>query len=53
MNPVPVPALAPLTFEHRTTSFAVPLLPAMHKVDATATATAHADTSRRAPRWGA
>ncbi|WP_158711554.1 hypothetical protein [Streptomyces xylophagus] len=51
MNPVPVPALAPLAFEHRATSFAVPLLPAMRKVDATAVA--HADTSRRAPRWGA
>lgn len=51
MNPVPVPALVPLTFEHRTPSASVPFLSAMHEVDATAAA--DADTSRRAPRWGA
>ena len=51
MNPVPVPALVPLAFEHRTPTAPVPLPPATHEVDATAAA--DADTSRRAPRWGA
>ncbi len=51
MNPVPVPVLTPLAFEHRTTSLAAPPLPALHEVDATAAG--FADTSRRAPRWGA
>lgn len=51
MNPVPVPALAPLAFEHRTPLTAVPGMSVMREVDATAAA--GADTSRRAPRWGA
>ncbi|MFI6459754.1 hypothetical protein [Streptomyces sp. NPDC050528] len=51
MNPVPVPALVPLAFEHRTPAITLPFPPAMHEVDATAAA--DADTSRRAPRWGA
>lgn len=51
MNPVPVPALVPLAFEHRTPAVTVPLPSAMHEVDAPAAA--DADTSRRAPRWGA
>jgi len=50
MNPVPVPALVPLAFEHRTPATTLPFPPATHEVDATA---ADADTSRRAPRWGA
>lgn len=51
MNPVPVPALVLLAFEHRAPLITVPVLSATYEVDATAVA--HADTSRRAPRWGA